>query len=99
MIVRFESYELVSRDDAFMGTMFCIYQVYERTTIVILWTKNNFSSVNSNLDGWSGLSIVISLGNWRIIKGGIYISKEKWKKLCSLGPWMKCYVNIALLCF
>jgi hypothetical protein len=63
-----------------MGTMFCIYQVYERTTIVMLWTENNVSSVNGNLDGWSGLSIVISLGNWRIIKGGIYISKEKWKK-------------------
>jgi hypothetical protein len=29
-------------------------------------------------DEWSGLSIVISLDNWWIIKGGIYISKEKW---------------------
>jgi hypothetical protein len=38
--------ELVSRIDAFMCTMFCIYQVYERTTIVMLWIENNISLVN-----------------------------------------------------
>jgi hypothetical protein len=35
-IAGFGSYELVSRIDAFMCTMFCIYQVYERTTILML---------------------------------------------------------------
>jgi len=62
-----------------MCTMFCIYQVYERTTIVMLKTENNVSWFNGIQDRWTGLSIVISLGNWKIIKGGIYVSKEKWK--------------------
>jgi len=31
-----------------------------------------------------GLSMVISLDNWRIIKDGIYISKEKWKSYALL---------------
>jgi hypothetical protein len=35
-LARFESYELVSRIDAFMCTMFCIYQLYKRITIVML---------------------------------------------------------------
>jgi hypothetical protein len=46
-----------------LGTMFCIYQVYERTTIVMLLIENNVNSVNGIWDGWPGLSIVISLGN------------------------------------
>jgi hypothetical protein len=40
--------------------------------------------VNGIQDRWPGLSIVISLGNWRIIKGGIYVSKEKWKNYALL---------------
>ena len=40
--------------------------------------------VNDIQDGWPGLSIVISLGNWQIIKGGIYVSKEKWKNYALL---------------
>ena len=60
-IVGFESYELVSRIDAFMCTMFCIYQVYERIMIVMLQTENNVSSVNGIRNGWSGLSIVDEL--------------------------------------
>jgi hypothetical protein len=46
--------------------------------------KNNVSSTNDILDEWLGLSIVISLGNWQIINGGIYISKEKWKNYALL---------------
>ena len=34
--------------------------------------------INDIRDGQPCLGIVISLGNWQIIKGGIYISKEKW---------------------
>jgi hypothetical protein len=52
--------------------------------IDMLWTKNNISSANGIQDEWSGLSIVISLGNWWIINGGIYISKEKWKNYALL---------------
>jgi hypothetical protein len=50
-----------------MYMMFCIYQVYERIMIVMLWIENNVNSANGIQDGWPGLSIVISLGNWRII--------------------------------
>jgi hypothetical protein len=46
--------------------------------------KNNVSSANDIRDEWPGLSIVISLGNWRIINGGIYISNEKWKNYALL---------------
>ena len=52
--------------------------------IDMLWTENNISSANGIRDEWSGLSIVISLGNWRIINGGIYTSKEKWKNYALL---------------
>jgi len=67
-----------------LGIMFCIYQVYERTMIVMLLIENNISLVNDIRNGWSGLSIVIILGNWRIIKGGIYVSEEKWKNYALL---------------
>ena len=56
----------------------------ERITIVMLQIENNVSSVNDIRDGWPGFSIVISHGNWQIIKGGIYVSKKKMKELCSL---------------
>jgi len=58
--------------------------VYYVLYILSIWKTydcytSNVSSVNGIQDGWLGLSIVISLGNWWIIKGGIYVSKEKWK--------------------
>ena len=56
--------------------------------------KNNVSSANGIRDEL-GLSIVISLGNWRIINGGIYISKEKWKNYALLvHKW-----NVMLILF
>jgi hypothetical protein len=57
--------------------------------------KNNVSLANNIGDEWPGLSIVISLGNWRIINGGIYISKEKWKNYALLiHEW-----NVTLIFF
>jgi hypothetical protein len=51
----------------------------------MLQIENNISSANGIWDEWSGLSIVISLGNWWIINSGIYISKEKWRNYALLA--------------